>query len=74
MYCHRCANLKSQQGNALRAFFFKFAEFNTKQRESRKHVELNDLQQVCGLFVCLLCVGVSNTNSFIQEFVLKECR
>jgi len=37
-------------------YFFKFAVFNTKQVESRKRVELNDLQQVRGVFVCLLFV------------------
>jgi len=51
-------------------YFIKFAAFNTKQGESRKPLELNNLQQVRGLFVCL-CAHVSNTNSFIQEVVLK---
>jgi hypothetical protein len=32
-------------------YFIKFAAFNTKQGESRKRLELNNLQQVRGLFV-----------------------
>jgi len=49
-------------------YFFKFAVFNTKQRESRKRIILNDLQQVRGLFVMCKC---QQHNSFIQEIVLK---
>ena len=52
--------------------FFKFAIFNIKQRESRKRVVLNDLQQVRGLFVCLFVMcKCKQHNSFIQETVLK---